>query len=123
MKSPFPPFPYFAMAAIFLAGCVAQPTMRPYTPPPRSSAPAQVSLSESLSPSEQIVEMPQQSVNRKGGELSDTVERMARRTACIPAGGATLIAKTGAVETYQVSCQDGQQQLYKCEQRQCRMMN
>ncbi|HWW04429.1 hypothetical protein [Collimonas sp.] len=120
MKSPSL---YLAIAAIILAGCVAQPTVRTYTPPPRGSTPAPVSLSESLSPSEQIIDVPQQSTKRKGGELSDTVERMARKTACIPAAGATLIARTGAVETYQVSCQDGQQQLYKCEQRQCRMMN
>ncbi|WP_211464106.1 hypothetical protein [Collimonas silvisoli] len=120
MKSPFL---FLAIATILLAGCVVPPTMRTYTPPPRSSAPAPVSLSESLSPSEQIIDMPQQPANRKGGELSNTVERMARKTACIPASGATLIAKTAAVETYQVSCQDGQQQLYKCEQRQCRMMN
>ena len=111
------------VAALLLAGCVAQPTVRSYTPPPRTSAPAPVSLSESLSPSEQIVEMPQQSPTRKSGELSDTVERMAKRNACTPAGSATLIAKTTAAETYQVSCQDGQQQLYKCELRQCRQMN
>ncbi|WP_211451259.1 hypothetical protein [Collimonas antrihumi] len=114
-----------AAAAALLAGCVAQPTARSYIPPPRSSVPAPppVSLSESLSPSEQIVDMPQQPSSRKSGELSDTVERMARRNACTPAGSATLIAKTTAAETYQVSCQDGQQQLYKCELRQCRQMN
>lgn len=117
--------PLLFLAAILLAGCSAlQPNVRSYTPPQRSSAPAPVSLSESLSPSEQVIDVPQQSSGRKGGELSDTVERMARKTACLPTQpGATLIAKTGAVETYQVSCQDGQQQLYKCEQRQCRMMN
>ncbi|MEM4986218.1 hypothetical protein V8G57_02340 [Collimonas sp. H4R21] len=114
---------FLFLAAILLAGCSAlQPNVRSYTPPQRSPAP--VSLSESLSPSEQVIDVPQQPSARKGGELSDTVERMARKTACLPAQpGATLIAKTGAVETYQVSCQDGQQQLYKCEQRQCRMMN
>ncbi|GAC1317231.1 MAG: hypothetical protein NVS3B11_25180 [Collimonas sp.] len=113
------------VAVVLLAGCVAQPTVRTYTPPPRSSAPAPppVSLSESLSPSEQIIDVPQPPANRKSGELSDTVERMARRNACTPVGGATLIAKTTAAETYQVSCQDGQQQLYKCELRQCRLMN
>lgn len=111
------------IATILLAGCVAQPTMRTYTPPPHSSKPAPVSLSESLSPSEQIVDMPQPPSGQKSGELSDTVERMAKRSACTPTGGATLIAKTTAAETYHVSCQDGQQQLYKCELRQCRLMN
>ncbi|WP_061537247.1 hypothetical protein [Collimonas arenae] len=121
--------PFFA--TMILAGCVMQPpqsSMRSsYTPPPRSSAPVQqeapVSLSESLDPSEQIVDMPPQSGGRKNGELSDLVERMARKNACTPATGATLIAKTSGAETYQVSCQDGQQQIYKCELRQCRMMN
>lgn len=126
--NPFPkPFLFFAvfLAATLFAGCSAvQPNVRSYNPPPRSAAPAPVSLSESLSPSEQVIDVPPQSAGRKNGELSDTVERMARKSACLPAQtGATLIAKTGAIETYQVSCQDGQQQLYKCEQRQCRMMN
>jgi|GEM_PF-1169833 len=111
------------LAAILLAGCSAlQPNVRSYTPPPRSPAP--VSLSESLSPSEQVIDVPQPPSAHKGGELSDTVERMARKAACLPAQpGATLIARTGAIETYQVNCQDGQQQLFKCEQRQCRMLN
>ena len=125
MKSPLTG-PFLFLATILLAGCsMMQPNVRSYTPPPRSaaSAPAPVSLSESLSPSEQIVDMPQASAAPKRGELSDVVERMARRNACAPAANARLIAKTSAVETYQVSCQDGQQQLYKCELRQCRLMN
>ena len=123
MKSPLAG-PFLFLATILLAGCsMMQPNVRSYTPAPRSAAPAPVSLSESLSPSEQIVDMPQASAAPKRGELSDVVERMARRNSCAPAANATLIAKTSAVETYQVSCQDGQQQLYKCELRQCRLMN
>lgn len=121
--------PFLILATtLLLAGCdMMQPNVRSYTPPPRStpSAPAPVSLSESLSPSEQVIDVPQTSASTaaKRGELSDVVERMARRNACAPAASATLIAKTSAVETYQISCQDGQQQLYKCELRQCRLMN
>lgn len=125
MKSPLTG-PFLFLAAALLAGCsMMQPNVRSYTPPPRSAAPAPapVSLSESLSPTEQVIDVPQASPAPKRGELSDVVERMARRNSCTPAASATLIAKTSAVETYQVSCQDGQQQLYKCELRQCRLMN
>ncbi|AMP04764.1 hypothetical protein [Collimonas pratensis] len=128
MKSPLTG-PFLILATtLLLAGCdMMQPNVRSYTPPPRSTAPAPapVSLSESLSPSEQVIDVPQASASTaaKRGELSDVVERMARRNACTPAASATLIAKTSAVETYQISCQDGQQQLYKCELRQCRLMN
>jgi hypothetical protein len=120
--------PFLFLAAMILAGCVTQPAVRTYMPPLSSApalvpTPAPVSLSESLSPSEQIIDIPQQSPRRKGGELSDQIERLARKTACIPMNGASLIAKTHAVETYQVSCKNGQQQLYKCELRQCRMMH
>jgi hypothetical protein len=123
MKSPLTA-PFLFLATILLAGCVMQPNLHSYTPPRSSTqAPAPVSLSESLSPSEQIIDMPPQASAPKRGELSDVVERMARKTSCTPSANATLIAKTSAVETYQVSCQDGQQQLYKCELRQCRLMN
>ncbi|MEO6919715.1 MAG: hypothetical protein ABI171_12005 [Collimonas sp.] len=125
MKSPSTGL-FIAIATILLAGCVLQPNVRNYTPPRSSTPPpaeAPVSLSESLGPSEQIIDMPQQTPAPKRGELSDVVERMARRSACAPAAGAKLIARTSAVETYQVSCEDGQQQLYKCELRQCRLMN
>lgn len=124
MKSPLTG-PFLFLAAALLAGCsMMQPNVRSYTPPRSAApAPAPVSLSESLSPTEQVIDVPQASPAPKRGELSDVVERMARRNSCTPAASATLIAKTSAVETYQVSCQDGQQQLYKCELRQCRLMN
>lgn len=109
-------------AIIVLASCVAQPTMRVYAPL-RDSAKEPVTLSESLSPSEQIVDMSQLSPNLKSSKLSDTVVRMAREAGCVPTNGANLLAKTSALETYQVRCQGGQQQLYMCEQGQCRTMN
>lgn len=87
-----------------------------------------VPITESLSPSEEIValpvpERPAQSSGVKGGEMSAQVERMARQSGCVPTAGATLIAKTTAVETYQVSCQNAQQALFKCEMRQCRRLD
>lgn len=57
------------------------------------------------------------------GELSGSVERIARQNGCAPAQSATLIGKTTGIETYQVTCESGQQALFKCELRQCRMMN
>lgn len=135
-----PLFLVSALSMLTLVGCVIQPPLAPqpgmrnsYSPPPRSTPrppeEAPVSLSESLDPSEQIVDIPLQSAGRKNGELpelselSALVQRMALRNSCAPVARPSLIAKNGDVETYQISCQDGQQQIYKCELRQCRMMN
>ncbi|PUA17298.1 hypothetical protein [Glaciimonas sp. PCH181] len=57
------------------------------------------------------------------GEMSASVERLARQSGCDPTESATLIGKTTGIETYQASCKNGQQVLFKCEMRQCRMMN
>jgi hypothetical protein len=57
------------------------------------------------------------------GELAFEVDKLAKKTSCQPSGATTLIAKSTGTETYQVSCQDGNQALYKCELRQCRMLN
>lgn len=57
------------------------------------------------------------------GELAFEVDKLAKQTSCQPSGATTLIAKSTGTETYQVNCQDGNQALYKCELRQCRMLN
>jgi len=87
-----------------------------------------VPVRESLSPSEEIVVLPEsdhpaQPTGVKGGGTSAQVERLARQSGCVPAPSATLIAKTSSVETYQVSCQNGQQALFKCEMQQCRRVD
>jgi hypothetical protein len=61
-------------------------------------------------------------VEEKSGELSQVVEKLARQTSCEPRSTAVLIGKTTGVENYRVDCQDGQQALFKCEQRQCRVL-
>jgi len=60
---------------------------------------------------------------KPSGEMSFEVEKLAKQAGCQPAASAALIAKTTGIETYQVSCADGQQALFKCELRQCRVMN
>lgn len=89
---------------------------------------APVSIKDSLSPSEEIVTMPlpdrsSQPNPVNSGELTAQVERLARQSGCEPTSSARLIAKTTGVETYQTSCQNGQQALFKCEMRQCRRLD
>ena len=87
-----------------------------------------VSIKDSLSPSEEILTMPAPEGARptgliKSGELSAQVEQLSRQSGCVPTGRAKLIAKTAGVETYQTSCQNSQQALFKCEMRQCRRLD
>jgi len=103
-----------------VAGIKAELANRPTSSP--------VPINESLSPSEEIVVMPEpdrpsQSTGIKDGEMSAQVEHLARQSGCVPTPSAKLIAKTTGVETYQVSCQNGQQALFKCEMQQCRRVD
>lgn len=89
---------------------------------------APVSIKDSLSPSEEIITMPlpdrsSQSSTANTGEMGAQVERLARQSGCEPTTSAKLIARTTGVETYQTSCQNGQQALFKCEMRQCRRLD
>ena len=92
---------------------------------------APVSIKDSLSPSEEIITMPlpdrssQASTTSTAntGEMAAQVERLARQSGCEPTTSAKLIARTTGVETYQTSCQNGQQALFKCEMRQCRRLD
>lgn len=57
------------------------------------------------------------------GEMSSVVDRMARAVGCNTASPAALTGKSAGVEMYQATCTNGQISIYKCELRQCRMMN
>ncbi|KAF3996985.1 hypothetical protein [Glaciimonas immobilis] len=86
-----------------------------------------VSLKDSLSPSEEVITVPLADPAPQApavtGELTVQVEQLARQSGCQPTSAARLIAKTTGVETYQTSCQNGQQALFKCEMRQCRRLD
>ncbi|MDY7546090.1 hypothetical protein QN360_01950 [Glaciimonas sp. CA11.2] len=95
---------------------------------------APVSIKDSLSPSEEIITMPLPDRSSQpnttsatstvtSGEMGAQVERLARQSGCEPTMSAKLIARTTGVETYQTSCQNGQQALFKCEMRQCRRLD
>jgi len=63
-----------------------------------------------------------QLVPYRTGVSSATVESLARRTGCVPDGGAGLLTEAGPVEVYRVQCEDGRKFMAQCELRQCRPM-
>lgn len=57
----------------------------------------------------------------KTGDMVYTVEKLAKASGCVVNEGASLLAKRPGIQFYRVPCADGQQVLYKCELRQCRV--
>jgi hypothetical protein len=57
----------------------------------------------------------------KAGDMAYTVEKLAKASGCVVEEGASLLAKRPGIQFYRVPCADGQQVLYKCELRQCRV--
>lgn len=56
------------------------------------------------------------------GVSTTTVERLARRSGCIPRTGAGLLVDEGPVEVYRLQCEDGSFFKARCELRQCTQM-
>jgi hypothetical protein len=57
----------------------------------------------------------------KTGDMAYVVEKLAKASGCEVNEGASLLARRPGIQFYRVPCADGQQVLYKCELRQCKI--
>ncbi len=58
----------------------------------------------------------------RAGRSSATVEKLAKKQACVGGMGAGLVTSPGPVEVYRMVCDNGKVFLAKCELRQCKPM-
>lgn len=58
----------------------------------------------------------------KAGEMTYVVEKLAQASGCQLYDHAELMARRPGIQFYRVPCANGSQVLYKCEMRQCRLV-